>query len=104
MRIPVAVGVQMNHIGGPFREDRRHVHTRRVEDNCPLTPVEAARIIDQQEAIVDSLEKLNSQMAQIQKYMFAGRVVVSIVIAIALSFDWLRDNVHTFINTTKGKA
>ncbi len=55
------------------------------KNTCPLTPCEARRLLENQ-------DKLIEKMAVIEKYLFAGRVAMSVIVGIALSFDWLRDH------------
>lgn len=50
----------------------------RTEDACPMTP-EQIRILMQ-------------DVADIKRYMFAGRIVVGTLVVIGLSLDWVRDH------------
>ena len=52
---------------------------------CPMTP-------EQVKVMLDNQVKLMQQMANIEKYLFAGRVTIGVIVSIALTLDWFRDH------------
>lgn len=71
-------------------QNRRTLDRRREiqeePSTCPMTP-------EQIKVLLQNQEQLIKDMADIKKYLFAGRVVVGTVVFIGLTFDWLRDHV-----------
>ena len=66
-----------------------HLKRRRSDgddDLCPMTP-------DQIEIMMANQAQLMKDMADIKKYLFAGRVVIGTLVFIGFSFDWFRDHV-----------
>lgn len=51
---------------------------------------------DQIDVMLLNQEQLMKEMADIKKYLFAGRVVIGTLVFIGISFDWFRDHM-TFI-------
>lgn len=64
---------------------------RRESDNqdCPMTP-------NQVQTMLENQQQLMRDMADIKKYLFAGRVVIGAFVAVGLTLDWTRDHI-TFL-------
>jgi hypothetical protein len=58
---------------------------RSTGDHCPMTP-------DQVQIMLANQQKLINDVAELKRYLFAGRVVFATVACIALSFDWVREH------------
>jgi hypothetical protein len=61
---------------------------RRKSDHeqCPMSP-------EQIDVMLANQQQLMKDMADIKKYLFAGRVVVGTLVLIGLTLDWTRDHV-----------
>lgn len=62
-----------------------HMRRRTDSEECPMTP-------DQVTTMLENQKKLMADMADIKKYLFAGRVVVGTFVLVGLSLDWTRDH------------
>lgn len=57
---------------------------------------------DQIELMLKNQEKLMGDVAELKKYLFAGRVVVATFVCIGLTLDWTRDHlsfIKSWINS-----
>jgi hypothetical protein len=69
---------------------------RSTGDHCPMTP-------DQVEIMLKNQQKLIDDVAELKRYMFAGRVAFATIACIVLSFDWVRDHLPTIKNLFETK-
>ena len=53
---------------------------------CPMTP-------DQVHVMLANQQRLIDDMADIKRYLFAGRVVIGTLVCIGLTLDWTRDHI-----------
>jgi hypothetical protein len=69
---------------------------RSTGDHCPMTP-------DQVEIMLKNQQKLIDDVAELKRYLFAGRVAFATIACIVLSFDWVRDHLPTIKNLFETK-
>ncbi len=62
--------------------DRR----RSSNESCPMSP-------DQVTTMLENQAQLMRDMADIKKYLFAGRIVIGTIVFVGLSLDWTRDHI-----------
>lgn len=67
----------------------RRRRTDQYEDECPMTPEQIRIMLDRQEQLINDV-------AEIKKYLFAGRIVVGTLVVIGLTLDWTRDHIGVF--------
>jgi len=46
----------------------------------------------QVDSLLKKIDILTEQNARIEKYLFAGRVTIGVLVSIALTLDWVRDH------------
>ena len=68
-------------------ENQKRRRYDNFEDSCPMTP-------EQIKVMLANQERLMVDMADIKKYLFAGRVVVGTLVFIGLTLDWTRDHIN----------
>lgn len=54
-------------------------------ESCPMTP-------EQIKVMLHNQEQMMKDVADMKRYMFAGRIVVGTLVVIGLSLDWVRDH------------
>lgn len=56
--------------------------------SCPITPKEA-------EKLMKSLEKIDERLSRIEQRLYAGRVVISVVVGMALAAAWVIEHAES---------
>ena len=74
-----------------YGNERRH-----SPDHCPMTP-------DQVKTMLDNQKKLIDDVAELKRYLFAGRVAFATLAGLALSFDWVREHLPLIKNLFESK-
>ncbi len=63
-----------------YGNERRH-----SPDHCPMTP-------DQVQIMLANQQRLIDDVAELKRYLFAGRVACATIACALLSIDWVREH------------
>ena len=69
---------------------------RKHPENCPMSP-------DQAQIMLINQQKLIDDVAELKRYLFAGRVVFATLACVVLSFDWVREHLSVIKNVFESK-
>lgn len=72
-------------IGDNVTEHYTGSERRRTHDNCPMTPDQVLIMLENQQKLIDDV-------AELKRYLFAGRVVFATLACVVMSFDWVREH------------
>lgn len=66
----------------------------RTQDQVSVLLINQAKMLQDIEQLKKCNEDYEKHFEEIKKYLFAGRVVFSIVIGFALTYDWIRNHLE----------